>query len=105
MTRSVCLVVLALGCGSAATSTPPTTPPSAAGLDPPIAAQRAYSVKSPNGDRSDPYYWLRDDTRKSPDVIGYLNAENDYTKAMLEPVRALEDQLLAEMKSHIKEDD
>jgi len=70
-----------------------------------VAAQRAYQVKSPSGDRNDPYYWLRDDTRKSPDVLGYLNAENAYTKAILEPVRPLEDTLLAELKSHIQEVD
>jgi len=38
-------------------------------------------------------------------VLGYLNTENAYTKAVLDPVKPLEDQLLAEMKSHIQEDD
>jgi oligopeptidase B len=70
-----------------------------------VAAQRPYQVKSAHGDRNDPYYWLRDDTRKSPDVLGYLNAENAYTRAILEPVRPLEDTLLAELKSHIQEAD
>ena len=26
--------------------------------------------------RIDDYYWLRDDTRKDPEVISYLEAEN-----------------------------
>ena len=106
MKRSACVVVLALaGCGSAAISSQPGSPRAASEPRPPVAAQRAYQVKSPSGDRNDPYYWLRDDTRKSPDVLGYLNAENAYTKAILEPVRPLEDTLLAELKSHIQEVD
>jgi len=112
MKRSAFLVVLALaGCGSSATSSQPGSQPghpqaqASEGPRPPVAASRAYQIKSPSGDRNDPYYWLRDDTRKSPDVLGYLNAENAYTKAVLDPVKPLEDQLLAEMKSHIQEDD
>ena len=45
---------------------------------PPVAEQRAFEVVSPNGPRSDPYYWLRDDQRKAPDVLAYLAAENAY---------------------------
>ena len=29
-------------------------------------------------ERIDDYYWLRDDTRKDPEVISYLEAENQY---------------------------
>ncbi len=53
-------------------------PDSAAKPSPPVAAVRSHVVHSPNGDRADEYYWLRDDTRKDPDVIGYLEAENAY---------------------------
>jgi oligopeptidase B len=106
MKRSACIVVLALaGCGSAATSSQPGNLGRATGPEPPIAAQRPYQVKSPHGDRDDPYYWLRDDTRKSPEVLGYLNAENEYTRAIFEPVKPLEARLLGEMKSHIQEDE
>jgi protease II len=31
--------------------------------------------------RVDPYFWLRDDRRSAPEVIGYLEAENGYTDA------------------------
>jgi oligopeptidase B len=104
--KRLAFAVLALaGCGSTAPTTSPAAGPPRAGPQPPLAARHPYQVKSPNGDRDDPYYWLRDDTRKNPEVLAYLNAENDYARAMLEPVKALEDQLLAEMKSHIKEDD
>jgi oligopeptidase B len=98
-------VVALGGCGSTATSPAPGNLQEATGPRPPMAAQRPYQVKSPNGDRNDPYYWLRDDTRKSADVLGYLNAENAYTRAILDPDKPLEDKLLAEMKSHIQEDD
>ncbi|MEB3330558.1 MAG: hypothetical protein VKQ33_15135, partial [Candidatus Sericytochromatia bacterium] len=40
-------------------------------LEAPIAATRAHVVKSPHGDRVDPYYWLRDDKREQPDVLAY----------------------------------
>ena len=49
---------------------------------PPVAAVRPHVVESPNGDRIDEYYWLRDDTRTSKEVLGYLEAENAYKAAM-----------------------
>ena len=69
--------------GGACTTSParplhPVMPDSAAKPSPPVAAVRSHVVRSPNGDRVDEYYWLRDDTRKDPDVIGYLEAENAY---------------------------
>jgi oligopeptidase B len=72
---------------------------------PPVAAQKPYVVKSPHGDRPDPYYWLRDDTRKLPELLKHLEAENAYTEAMLAPVKALRTQLFDELKGRIKPDD
>ena len=37
---------------------------------------RTHRVVSPHGERDDPYYWLRDDTRSDPDMLAYLQAEN-----------------------------
>jgi oligopeptidase B len=74
-------------------------------IKPPVAAQRPHVVASPHGGRQDPYYWLRDDERKHPDVIAYIEAENAYTEAMLAPARALEDTLFAEIRARVKEDD
>ncbi|MGV3520128.1 S9 family peptidase [Luteitalea sp.] len=96
MTR---VVRIALACASIATplmAQPPT---------PPVAPQKPYVVKSPHGDRNDPYYWLRDDTRKSPEMLAYLEAENAYTEAILAPVKALRTQLFEELKGRIKPDD
>jgi oligopeptidase B len=74
-------------------------------LPPPVAAQKPHVVTSPHGDRQDPYYWLRDDTRTSPDVVKHLEAENAYTEATLAPVKALRAQLFEELKGRIKPDD
>jgi len=100
------LLVLALaGCGSAATSSQlgPSNPP--AGPRPPIAERRPHGISSPHGERDDPYYWLRDDTRRSADVLGHLGAENAYTRAMLAPVAPLEARLFTELRSHVAQDD
>jgi oligopeptidase B len=81
---------------------PPAAPAEAA---PPVAQKRAYAVPSPNGSRNDPYYWIRDDTRKDAAVLAYLNAENAYTETVLGPHKALEDTLVTEMRGRLKEDD
>ncbi|HEY5923796.1 MAG TPA: prolyl oligopeptidase family serine peptidase [Kofleriaceae bacterium] len=79
--------------------------PQPSGPQPPMAQQRPYNVQSPNGTRSDPYFWLRDDTRKDRAVLAYLEAENKYAKAILDPHKHMEDTLFAEMRGRIKEDD
>ena len=71
---------------------------------PPIAAQKPHTVKGPV-DRNDPYYWLRDDTRKNAEMLGYLNAENAYADAVLAPTKALQDKLFNEIVGRIKQDD
>jgi oligopeptidase B len=72
---------------------------------PPRAAKKPFQVTSPNGNRSDDYYWLRDDTRKNPEMLAYLKAENDYADAQLASLKPLQDKLYAETVSHIKQDD
>jgi oligopeptidase B len=74
-------------------------------VDPPAAAARAFDVVSPHGTRRDEYHWLRDDTRSDSAVIAHLNAENDYTRAVLAPSRELEQALFDEMRARIQEDD
>lgn len=53
--------------------------------------------------RVDNYYWLRD--RENPEVIDYLNAENNFLKESLSSTDAFGENLFLEMKSRIKEDD
>jgi oligopeptidase B len=121
MTRTLAIISAVLvACGSTpqpqSTSTsdriahsqplPPSAEPAQpAGPQPPVAARRPYQVTSPNGSRTDPYFWLRDDSRKDPAVLAYLQAENDYAAAILDPHKAIEDALFAEMRGRIKEDD
>ena len=66
---------------------------------------RPHRVASPHGDREDPFYWLRDDTRSDAEMLGYLRAENEYTDAKLAPVKPLIDQLYEEIVARIKQDD
>src|SRR5688500_12975036 len=69
----------------------PARPPVPTGPRAPMAEQRPHEVQSPNGTRVDPFFWLRDDTRKDPQVIAHLEAENSYAKASLDPHKQLED--------------
>lgn len=72
---------------------------------PPVAEVRDRPVASSNGTRIDPYYWLRDDTRLDPKVLGYLNAENAYADAMLKPLQGLEEKIYQEIVGRIPQDD
>jgi oligopeptidase B len=72
---------------------------------PPVAAKKPFTVKSPNGDREDDYYWLRDDTRKNPDMLALLKAENTYADATLAKSKPLADKLYGEFVGRIQQDD
>jgi oligopeptidase B len=72
---------------------------------PPVADVRPQAVSADNGTRIDPYYWLRDDARRDPGVLGYLKAENAYAEAVMAPLKALEDKLYEEIVSRIPKDD
>ncbi|TCT25191.1 S9 family peptidase [Thermomonas haemolytica] len=73
---------------------------------PPDAPQRPHVVTAPFGaTRHDPYYWLRDDTRSDPAVLGYLQAENAYADAVLAPLAPLQETLYAEFTGRIQQDD
>jgi oligopeptidase B len=78
--------------------------PQPAAPTPPVAAKRPFAVKGPVN-RNDEYYWLRDDTRKSPEMLAYLNAENAYADAQLAPLKPLEERLYSEIVGRIKQDD
>jgi oligopeptidase B len=72
---------------------------------PPVAEARPYTIESPGGSRVDPYYWLRDDTRSKPDVLGYLAAERAYFDAMMAPAKDLSETLSKEIIGRLKQDD
>ena len=71
----------------------------------PVAEQRPFTVSSPHGDRVDPYYWLRDDSRSSPEVIAYLEAENAYALAHQASYAGLVEQLTEELIGRLQQDD
>ncbi len=70
---------------------------------PPVANKIAKKLISHNDTRIDNYYWLND--RDNPKVIDYLNAENTYTKKIMQHTEDFQAKLFTEMKGRIKEDD
>ena len=75
---------------------------------PPIAEQRAHSYSRHGITISDPYHWLRDASYPvvdDPAVLEYLNRENAWFEAQMAPHAGLVDELFAEMRGRIKEDD
>ena len=74
-------------------------------VDPPVTPQKPHQVESPNGTRQDPYYWLRDDTRKQPEMLAHLKAENAYFEAESAAYADITDKLYGELVGRIKKDD
>jgi oligopeptidase B len=96
--------------------TPPSDLPTAAGSPsatagagappvPPRAAIRPRRFKEHGRERVDDYYWLRDDSRRNPEMLAYLAAENAYTEAILAPTERLQEKLHQELASRLKQDD
>lgn len=72
----------------------------------PPKANKIPHVMTEHGDtRTDNYYWLRDDARKDPQVLEYLNAENAYTESVMKEGKALEETLFTEMVSRMAQND
>jgi oligopeptidase B len=72
---------------------------------PPVAEAVPYTVRSPQGDRVDPYYWMRDDERKNPKLLAWLEAENAYKQAMLAHTESAQQLLYDEIVARVKQDD
>jgi oligopeptidase B len=70
---------------------------------PPIAKQVPRKAEIHGDVRIDNYYWLRD--KKSGEVLKYLEAENAYTKAVMQPTEPLQAKLYKEMLGRIKQTD
>ena len=73
-------------------------PPSKAAL-----RQRSPVARRSADNPSDPYHWLR--FREDPEVIAYLNAENEYTAAAMKPLAPLQEKIFQEIRGRIKETD
>ncbi|KAG2423507.1 hypothetical protein HXX76_015255 [Chlamydomonas incerta] len=96
------LAAAARGVDSAAAAAEPDR---LAVLVPPAAPQEPKAIEAHGDTRTDKYYWLRDDERKAPAVVGHLEAENAYMRAVMADTEALQESLYLEMRARIKEDD
>jgi len=96
---SILLCAAAVAYGEQAGVAPSTDPV------PPIAAKKPYQVPSPFGTREDDYYWLRDDSRQSVEVLNYLDSENAYRDVAMASTNALQQKLYNEIIGRLKPDD
>jgi oligopeptidase B len=71
----------------------------------PVAARHDKLLQAHGLQRIDPYYWLRDDERKNPEVLAYLEAENDYLDQVMAGSQTLQEKLYQELISRIPDDD
>ncbi len=84
-------------------------------LTPPTAKRELKTIEQVGRTRVDPYHWMKDEnwqqvmqdpTVLRADIREYLEAENAYTKDLLEdPLEGLKEELFQEMRGRIKEDD
>jgi oligopeptidase B len=81
---------------------------------PPAAPRIPHRIEQLGRVRVDDYAWMKDENWQQvmrdpsvlrPDIRAHLEAENAYTKAVLAPTEALQQQMFEEMKGRIKEDD
>ncbi len=72
-------------------------------IQPPKAKILPKVLEKHGHSRTDNYYWLNE--RENPEVIAYLNAENDYYQKSTAHTKDFQNSLFEEMKARIKEDD
>ncbi|MNJ98043.1 Protease 2 [compost metagenome] len=72
-------------------------------INPPLATVKPKTLEKHGDVRTDNYYWLNE--RENPEVIDYLNKENDYYNTMTAGSKQFQKDLFEEMKGRIKEDD
>ncbi|SEH55232.1 oligopeptidase B [Paenimyroides aquimaris] len=69
----------------------------------PVAKISATNLEKHGDIRTDNYYWLNQ--RENPEVIAYLEEENNYYNTLTAHTKDFQQDLFEEMKSRIKEDD
>ena len=70
---------------------------------PPVAEKKAVNLEKHGDIRVDDYFWMKE--RDHPEVIDYLERENDYYGKMTAHTKGFQKELFAEMKGRIREDD
>lgn len=73
--------------------------------EPPVAKVVPKKIEVNGDTRIDNYFWLRDDARKDPEVLKYLEAENAYTESVLKGTEGLQKKLYDELIGRIKQTD
>jgi oligopeptidase B len=63
----------------------------------PVATKKKHIHEIHGHQRSDDYFWLRDDKRESSEVLDYLKLENAYTTQQMAPLVTLQSDLYDEM--------
>ncbi len=94
---SIVSTIFAASCNTKETSKPTMD------ITPPKADKIAKHLEIHNDVRVDDYYWLNQ--KDEPEVIDYLERENDYYNKMTAHTKEFKEDLFEEMKSRIKEDD
>lgn len=69
----------------------------------PVAKKISKELTIHGHTRVDSYYWMND--RENPEVIKYLEEENDYTQEQMKDTEPLQEQLYQEIIGRIKQDD
>ncbi|MCP3981926.1 MAG: S9 family peptidase [bacterium] len=90
------LCAVLLSCAPTSGNHPPDVAPPVAKVDP-------FSLEQHGHERVDNYYWLKE--REDPEVIDYLEQENEYTAALMQHTEDLQEALFEEIKGRIKQDD
>ena len=95
------VAILLLACTPALKTDKPAEAPS--DPTPPMAKIIPKQLEKHGHVRTDDYYWLRE--RENPEVMAYLEAENEYTEKMMAHTEKLRETLFNEIKGRIKQDD
>ncbi|MBQ4879279.1 S9 family peptidase [Pseudoalteromonas luteoviolacea] len=74
-------------------------------LTPPVAKKVPHDMEIHGHQRTDNYYWMRDDERQNDEILAHLKAENEYCEAIMQPHKGLQATLFEEMKGRIVKDD
>lgn len=72
-------------------------------IKPPMAKQLAKITEIHGYKLTDNYFWLRE--KSNPEVLKYLEAENQYTDSLMKSTEVLQDTLYKEMLGRIKQTD
>ena len=67
---------------------------------PPTVDKIAKNIETHGDAREDGYYWLNE--KENPEVIDYLERENDYYQKMTAHTQDFQKELFEEMKARIK---